>query len=167
MENERLAQTAQRLESRLKAKRPTPSSAAAPVDETALDVLLEKLLRVREGMDRKEGPQAEAPLRWIQCSTGPTTRLVDVKDILFFRSDEKYTRVRTRDQDAVIRTPIRELIPRLDGQQFWQIHRSTVVNLAAIAGVTRDESGRQRVQIEGVPEVLEVSRSFAHLFRGS
>ena len=73
----------------------------------------------------------------------------------------------TRDQEALIRTPIRELLPRLDGQQFWQIHRSTVVNVDAIAAVTRDDTGRQRVQINGHPEVLEVSQSFARLFRGS
>ena len=76
---------------------------------------------------------SEPPLRWIQCTVGSTTRLIDVKDVLFFRSDEKYTRVQTRDQEALIRTPIRELLPRLDGQQFWQIHRSTIVNLGAIA----------------------------------
>lgn len=139
----------------------------APADDATDDALLEKLLRAREGIEHKDGAQREAPLRWIQCSAGSTTRLIDVNDILFFRSDEKYTRVRTRDQDAVIRTPIRELTPRLDEQQFWQIHRSTIVNVAAVAGVTRDDSGRQRVQIHGVPEVLEVSRSFAHLFRGS
>ncbi len=82
-------------------------------------------------------------------------------------SDEKYTRVQTKDQEALIRTPIRELMPRLDDQQFWQIHRSTIVNLSAIAAVNRDDTGRQRVQINGHAEVLEVSRSFAHLFRAS
>jgi DNA-binding LytR/AlgR family response regulator len=168
VENERLAQTAQRLASRLQAKRPAPGPGpAAAADESALDALLEKLLRLRESMDQRSGAPAQEPLRWIQCSTGATTRLIEVRDVLFFRSDEKYTRVRTRDQDAVIRTPIRELLPRLDAQQFWQIHRSTVVNLAAIAAVTRDDSGRQRVQVAGVPDVLEVSRSFGHLFRGS
>lgn len=166
VENERLAQTAQRLASRLQARRPAPGQGAA-ADESALDAMLEKLLRLREGLDQRSGAPAQEPLRWIQCSTGATTRLIEVRDVLFFRSDEKYTRVRTRDQDAVIRTPIRELLPRLDPQQFWQIHRSTVVNLAAIAAVTRDDSGRQRVQVAGVPDVLEVSRSFAHLFRGS
>ena len=166
VETERLAQTALRLESRLKARR-QDGHVDAPIDDSTLDTLLRKLLHLRAGIHQRDRPQREEPLRWIQCSAGSTTRLIDVKDILFFRSDEKYTRVRTRDQDAVIRTPIRELLPRLDDQQFWQIHRSTIVNVAAIAGVTRDESGRQTVQVQGVPEVLEVSRSFAHLFRGS
>jgi DNA-binding LytR/AlgR family response regulator len=98
---------------------------------------------------------------------GSTTKLIEVKDVLFFRSDEKYTRVQTREQEALIRTPIRELLPQLDPQQFWQIHRSAIVNLAAISAVTRDESGRQRVHIRDHPEVLEVSRSFGHLFRNA
>lgn len=160
VEPQRLAQTAQRVQARLQAKRP-----AAPGDDAALDALLAKLARIGQGIDHA-GPREE-PLRWIQCSVGSTTRLIDVKDVLFFRSDEKYTRVQTRQLEAFIRTPIRELVPRLDGQQFWQIHRSTLVNLAAISRITRDETGRQRVHIEGHPEVLEVSRSFAHLFRSA
>jgi DNA-binding LytR/AlgR family response regulator len=164
VEAQRLAQTAHRLQVRLEARR-QPGSATAR-DEAALDAMLEKLLRIEQGIGSGATRQ-EAPLRWIQCSVASTTRLIDVKDILFFRSDEKYTRVQTRDQEAFIRTPIRELLPRLDGQQFWQIHRSTLVNLAAISSITRDETGRQRVHLAGHPEVLEVSRSFAHLFRSS
>jgi DNA-binding LytR/AlgR family response regulator len=159
VEPQRLAQTAQRVQARLEAGR----SAACGPGEAAVDALLAKLMRAGQGL--QGGAQPE-PLRWIQCSVGANTRLIDVKDVLFFRSDEKYTRVQTRQLEAFIRTPIRELVPRLDGQQFWQIHRSTVVNLAAVSHVTRDETGRQRVHIEGHPEVLEVSRSFAHLFRG-
>ena len=87
-----------------------------------------------------------------------TTRLIDVRDVLRFRSDEKYTRVQAKDQEGFIRTPIRELVPQLDPQQFWQIHRSTIVNVGAIAAVTRDDTGRQRVSIHGHPEVLEVTR---------
>jgi DNA-binding LytR/AlgR family response regulator len=162
VEPQRLAQTAQRVQARLLAKRRV---SGAP-DEAAVDALLAKLMRA--GQHIAGGPSArQEPLRWIQCSVGSTTRLIDVKDVLFFRSDEKYTRVQTRQLEAFIRTPIRELVPRLDGQQFWQIHRSTLVNLAAISKVTRDDTGRQRVHIEGHPEVLEVSRSFAHLFRSA
>ncbi len=167
VEAERLAQTAQRLKARLASRRVNPAGTAAPADDAALDALLAKFLRAQQSVQRPAGAPAEAPLRWVQCAVGSTTRLIDVKDILFFRSDEKYTRVQTRDQEALIRTPIRELLPRLDEQQFWQIHRSTIVNVEAIAAVTRDESGRQRVQINGHPEVLEVSRSFSHLFRAS
>lgn len=165
VEPERLAQTAQRVRARLQARQPRTSKGDTPAEETALDALLEKLLNAQQSMGR--AAQQEPPMRWIQCTAGSTTKLIDVKDVLFFRSDEKYTRVQTRDQEALIRTPIRELLPRLDGQQFWQIHRGTIVNLSAIAAVTRDDTGRQRVHISGYPEVLEVSRSFAHLFRAS
>lgn len=165
VEPERLAQTAQRVKARLQARPAHPAQGESAADEAALDALLGKLLAAQQSMVRATHP--EPPMRWIQCAAGSTTRLIDVKDVLFFRSDEKYTRVQTRDQEALIRTPIRELLPRLDAQQFWQIHRSTIVNLSAIAAVTRDDTGRQRVHISGHPEVLEVSRSFAHLFRAS
>jgi DNA-binding LytR/AlgR family response regulator len=161
VEPERLAQTAQRLKARL-ASRQVPPPAK---DDAALDALLERLAQLQQGMN-KPAPGVQ-PLRWIQATSGNTTKLIDVKDVLFFRSDEKYTRVQTRDQEAFIRTPIRELLPQLDAQQFWQIHRSAIVNLAKIAAVTRDDTGRQRVHIQGHAEVLEVSRSFAHLFRGA
>ncbi len=165
VEAERLAQTAQRVRNRLVVRRTVASPSELATDEPALDALLEKLLKAQQSMQRAAGAPAEGPLRWIQCTVGSTTRLIDVKDVLFFRSDEKYTRVQTREQEALIRTPIRELMPRLDQEHFWQIHRSTIVNLAAIAAVVRDDTGRQRVQLHGHPEVLEVSRSFGHLFR--
>jgi DNA-binding LytR/AlgR family response regulator len=157
-EPQRLAQTAQRVQARLATKQ-------QPKDEAALDAVLEKLMNLQRGLD--PAAAKAQPLRWIQCTSGNTTKLIDVQDVLFFRSDEKYTRVQTRDQEAFIRTPIRELLPQLDAQQFWQIHRSAIVNLSAISAVTRDDTGRQRVHINGHPEVLEVSRSFAHLFRGA
>jgi DNA-binding LytR/AlgR family response regulator len=159
VESERLAQTAQRLKARLAKRQATP----ATQDEAALDALMAKLSQLQQGI----APRKTEPLRWIQAATGATTRLIDINDVLFFRSDEKYTRVQTRDQEAFIRTPIRELLPQLDGQRFWQIHRSAIVNLGAIAAVTRDDTGRQRVHIREHAEVLEVSRSFAHLFRAS
>jgi DNA-binding LytR/AlgR family response regulator len=117
-------------------------------------------------LQRQLSAQQDTPrLRWLQCSSGQTTRMVAVDDILFFRSDEKYTRVQTREQEFLIRTPIRELVPQLDEQQFWQIHRSTIVNLAEIAAVHRDETGKQRVSMKHHPERLEVSRSFSQLFK--
>jgi DNA-binding LytR/AlgR family response regulator len=164
VESERLKQTAQRVKARMQVRRAEASPPESTAQEAALDSLLEKFLQAQQFMG---GAGAQETMRWIQATSGSTTRLIDVKDVLFFRSDEKYTRVQTKDQEAFIRTPIRELMPRLDPQQFWQIHRSTIVNLACIAAVTRDDTGRQRVQINGHPEVLEVSRSFAHLFRAS
>jgi DNA-binding LytR/AlgR family response regulator len=92
--------------------------------------------------------------------------MIAVPDVLFFVSDEKYTRVQTASVEALIRKPIKELVEELDPQCFWQIHRSTLVNVNAIAGVARDERGRQLVGIRGRAEKLEVSRSYTGLFRG-
>jgi DNA-binding LytR/AlgR family response regulator len=92
--------------------------------------------------------------------------MIPVEDVLFFISDEKYTRVQTPTMEALIRKPIRELVQEVDMNLFWQIHRSTLVNTKSIAGVSRDERGRQIVSVRGHPEKLEVSRSFAGLFKG-
>jgi DNA-binding LytR/AlgR family response regulator len=92
--------------------------------------------------------------------------MIPVDEVLYFISDEKYTRVQTATLEALIRKPIRELIDELDAEQFWQIHRSTLVNAHAIAGVSRDERGRQLVSVKGRPETLEVSRGYAGLFKG-
>ncbi len=162
VEPERLAQTAQRVRQRL-AERQGPAGASPP--EEAIDALLARLASLRQGL-AAQGPSLP-PLRWIRCTAGTTTRLIDVNDVLFLRSDEKYTRVQARDQEGFLRTPIRELLPQLDPQQFCQVHRSTVVNLAAIDHVTRDDTGRQRIHLRNFPEVLEVSRTFSHLFRSS
>jgi hypothetical protein len=89
-----------------------------------------------------------------------------VDEVLFFISDEKSTRVQTATTEALIRKPIKELLQELDLDQFWQIHRSTLVNVRAIAGVHRDERGRQLVIVRGHPERLEVSRSYQGWFRG-
>ena len=86
--------------------------------------------------------------------------------MLFFISDEKYTRVQTASVEALIRKPIKELVDELDPALFWQIHRSTLVNAHAIEGITRDFRGRQMVGVKGLSEKLEVSRSYTHLFKG-
>jgi DNA-binding LytR/AlgR family response regulator len=104
-------------------------------------------------------------LAWLQASVGQTIQMVPVEEVLFCISDEKYTRVQTAKQEFLIRKPIKELVEELDPQIFWQIHRSTLVNVKAIAGVQRDERGRQEVLIKGRTEKLSVSRSAAHLFR--
>ena len=104
-------------------------------------------------------------LQWIQASIGQELRLIAVADILFFQSDEKYTRVQTSRFEALIRKPVRDLIDELGPALFWQIHRSTLVNVHAIDGVARDLRGRHLVLIKGQPDKLEVSRSFVHLFK--
>ncbi len=104
-------------------------------------------------------------LQWIQASIGQDLRMIPVEDILFFRSDEKYTSVQTSGFEALIRKPVRDLADELDPALFWQIHRATLVNVNAIEGVTRDIRGRHLVMVKGRPEKLEVSRSFLHLFK--
>jgi DNA-binding LytR/AlgR family response regulator len=104
-------------------------------------------------------------LQWIQASIGQDLRMIPVEEILFFRSDEKYTCVQTDKFEALIRKPVRDLAEELDPSLFWQIHRATLVNVNAIEGVTRDIRGRHLVLIKGKPDKLEVSRSFLHLFK--
>ena len=111
------------------------------------------------------GQQSQPHLQWIQATIGQQLRMIPVAEILFFVSDEKYTRVQTETYEALIRVPIRELVEQLDPALFWQIHRATIVNVRAMAGVVRDMRGRQLVTFKNHPEKLEVSRSFAHLFR--
>jgi len=88
-----------------------------------------------------------------------------VDEVLYFQSDNKYTRVAIREGEALIRKPLKELVEELDAQQFWQIHRSTLVNAAAIAGVTRDFRGRLQVRLKDSTDVLLVAESYAHLFK--
>lgn len=151
---ERLRTTAERLQRRL-AERGTPAEAPPPLQQ-----LLHRLAA------RLEPGRAAPPLKWIQAGVGPEIRMIAVDAVLYFISDDKYTRVQTADMEALIRKPIKELVEALDPERFWQIHRSTLVNVQAIAGVARDDRGRQIVSVKGRPERLEVSRSYAGLFKG-
>ena len=154
-DSERLAVTVARLKKRLGAK---------PAD---LGALLEKLA-AKLDLPAEAAPPATRTspyLQWIQASMGQQIRMIPVAEVLFFTSDEKYTRVQTETYEALIRKPIKELVEELDPEQFWQIHRATIVNVKAIAGVTRDLRGRQLVQLKNYPQKLEVSRNFTHLFK--
>ncbi|MBC3877138.1 response regulator transcription factor [Undibacterium sp. FT79W] len=145
---ERLSKTVERLKSRLKAH-------DQPADMSNMLSQLAKQM----GMSKPNY------LQWIQASIGQELRLIPVEEILFFQSDEKYTRVQTANYEALIRKPVRDLSEELDPALFWQIHRSTLVNAKAISGVVRDLRGRHLVQVKGLTEKLEVSRSFVHLFK--
>jgi len=148
-EAERLARTVARLKERLD---------APPRD---LEGLLAQLGA------RLGGPGAAVPrhLEWIQASMGQQLRLIPVADVLFFTSDEKYTRVQTEGYEALIRKPIKELVDELDPAQFWQIHRATIINIKKVSGVVRDFRGRQLVQFHNFQEKLEISRNYTHLFK--
>ncbi|MBL8301613.1 MAG: response regulator transcription factor [Ideonella sp.] len=110
------------------------------------------------------GP-ARNPLRWINASVGQTLKLITVDEVQYFQADNKYTRVVTRDGEALIRKSLKELVEELDAQQFWQIHRGTLVNAMAVAGVSRDFRGRLMVKLKERSETLQVSDSYAHLFK--
>ncbi|NKI95697.1 LytTR family DNA-binding domain-containing protein [Rhizobacter sp. SG703] len=157
-ERERLALTVERIRKRLAQR--AAANDAPPVAGPEMQQLLQKLaLQLSPG----SAPQR---LRWIQATVGQSIQMIPVDDVLFFISDEKYTRVQTATIEALIRKPIKELLDELDPNQFWQIHRSTLVNTQAISGVTRDLRGRQLVSVKGHGEKLEVSRSFTGLFKG-
>jgi len=154
-ERERLSVTVSRIKQRL-ALRGTDDEPPAP----HLQQLLHKLAA-------KLNPGGTPPaLKWIQATVGQAIQMIPIEDVLFFISDEKYTRVQTATIEALIRKPIKELVDEVDPDLFWQIHRSTLVNTHCIAGVTRDLRGRQIVSIKGSNEKLEVSRSYTHLFKG-
>lgn len=108
---------------------------------------------------------AASPLRLIQASAGSAIRMVPVDEVLYFEAADKYVRVLTVGSEYLIRTPLRELLPQLDPQTFWQVHRGTVVRATAIDEVTRDDSGRLSLRVRGRGDRLAVSRLYAHLFR--
>jgi DNA-binding LytR/AlgR family response regulator len=145
--DERLAVTVDRLKAKL---------ASPPPDLKAVVAQLAAQLR--------PGAQKER-LQWIKASFGQNLRLIPVAEVLFFQSDEKYTRVVTAESEALIKTPIRELLDGLDPDTFWQVHRSAIVNVNAIAGVTRDFRGQAHIRIKGKDETLTVSRIYSHLFK--
>lgn len=105
------------------------------------------------------------PLVWLTASAGTETRLILVEDVAYFQADSKYTVVMTAAGEALLRKPIRELLEVLDASVFKQIHRSTIVNVKAIAAVTRDEMGRGMLKLKNRPETLAVSQPFMALFK--
>lgn len=144
---------------RLRAKRDgvhgDGAPAAAPAD---LGAILTQLKSALPGMRQER-------TRWLKASVGRQIRLIDVDEVLFFQSDTKYTRVKLRDSEALVRIPLKDLLAGLDPEQFWQIHRGTVVNASAIAAAERIDAERLQVLLRDCDEKLPVSRTFAHLFR--
>jgi DNA-binding LytR/AlgR family response regulator len=102
----------------------------------------------------------------IQAQVGATIHLVPVQDVVYFEAADKYVRVITAEREYLIRTALRELLPQLDGAEFWQIHRGTVVQARCIELARRDEAGKVTLSLRGRPERLPVSRLYAHLFKG-
>ena len=131
--------------------------AAAPAGDDALAATIERLLPAAGA--------ASARLRYIRAAQGELMHQIPVDDVLFFHADDKYTVVQTATQEHLIRTPIFELSGQLDPDRFWQVHRSTIINLDHLAGTRRDEQSRLFVRIRGQARELPVSRAYVHLFK--
>ena len=148
---DRLQATVQRLQARVAAGRPDPAT---------LEALLQHLAR------RPAEPEAAPPLAWITANSGRETKLIMLDEVAYFRADSKYTVVVTAEGEALLRTPLKELLEALDPRQFRQVHRSTIVNLKAVASVVRDDSGKGTLRLKGRSETLPVSVPFMALFKG-
>ena len=146
VEDERLIATVVRLKKRLN---------SVPGDLTGL---LETLLN-------RDAKSTTPKLKWIRASLGNQTRLINVDDILFFQSDTKYTRIVTRDAEALVRIPLKELIEGLDEELFWQVHRGTIVNASAVDRAVREGPEKLTLHLKDRNEKLAVSRQFFHLFK--
>jgi DNA-binding LytR/AlgR family response regulator len=108
---------------------------------------------------------ASERLTMIRAAVGNAVRLIPVDEVLYFEATDKYVNVVTVGGEALIRTPLKDLLAGLDTQQFWQIHRGTVVNIRQVTAALRDEAGKLRLTLKGRSETLPVSRVYAHLFR--
>ena len=157
-DEQRLADTVQRLQARLAA----PPAPEAPVAGAALDSLLDGL---SAELKRRAGAPARGHLQWIKASVGTSVRLIPVEQVAYLRADEKYTLVVWDGGEALIRKSIRELADELDPDRFVQVHRSVIVNLHQVAQVHRGLNETAELELKGRKDVLPVSRSFVHLFR--
>lgn len=126
---------------------------------TATDELLGRLQRLLAPPTKPE------PLRWLRAQVGQSVRLVAVEDVCYLQSADKYTLLLTRDAELLLRTPLKELIDQLDPQQFWQVHRGTLVNVRQIVAAHHGIPGKLSLSLRDRPERIAVSRSYAHLFR--
>jgi DNA-binding LytR/AlgR family response regulator len=156
-----------------------PAFEAAAVDYLLKPLKLERLLKTVERLRAPQAtdalPQAVAALapprpaqalRFIRASSGELTHQLDVQHVACFHADDKYTVVHMADgAEHLIRTPIAELVAQLDPDQFWQVHRATIVNLAHLAGTRRDEASRLFVRFKGLSRELPVSRAYVPRFK--
>ncbi|MBP8148898.1 MAG: response regulator transcription factor [Limnohabitans sp.] len=155
---DRLAQTVARLQNTLQQRQATQHASAQ------LDPVLQQLRALLSASTEIAKP--EAPLQLLQASVGNQLRMVPVDEVQRLEAADKYVRVFTTDgAEVLLRTPLKELMQRLDAQVFWQIHRGSVVRATAIESVTRNDSGRLSLRLKGHANALTVSRLYAHLFK--
>lgn len=154
LRTERLQRTLARVQESLVLPRSAPDIAAA---DTALMQAMRRLMQ--------QSVPAGERLRYVRAAKGGMVHHLAVEQVLFFQSDDKYTVVRTADDEYLIRTPVAELAARLDPEHFWQVHRSTIINLAHLAGTRRDEASRLFLRMRGHATELPVSRAYVPLFQ--
>jgi DNA-binding LytR/AlgR family response regulator len=148
VERERLRRAIERARSRLEG--------GPQVDMAALI----DMVQARLSADGKPG------IKWITVSVGNSVKMYSIDEVLFFQAQDKYTRVVTADSEGHIRTPLKELLPSLESETFWQVHRSVIVRVGAIRAVEKGQDGKLLLTVRGRPDVLPVSSSFQHRFRG-
>jgi DNA-binding LytR/AlgR family response regulator len=146
--DERLQRCIERLKAKLASSQPAP----------ALDDVLARLAKALPGAQ-------SGRLRWVRALKGEEVRQIAVDDVLYFQASDKYTCVITRDGESLIRMPLAELTAQLDGEVFWQVHRSTVVNMNEVASTRRDLGGRLFLRLKDGQTELPVSRAYANLFK--
>jgi DNA-binding LytR/AlgR family response regulator len=151
---DRLGQAVARLRERVRARR--AEGGGAP----DLDALVERL-----GTHMQQRGGAAPRLRWLSASVGDTIKMFGIDEVLFFQSDEKYTRVVTAGDEAHVRKPLKEIADGLDPEDFWQVHRGVVVRASAIARAQRDELGRITLHLKQHAEKLSVSQAWAWRFK--
>jgi DNA-binding LytR/AlgR family response regulator len=161
---DRLRKTVGRLQQALAARQPAATPALA---DAALEQTLAQWRQVLGAAGAAAAAAAPAPLRMIAASDagGSTVRMVPIDEVLYFEAADKYLRVLTATHEYLIRTPLKQLLPQLDADTFWQVHRAVVVRSSAIESVHRDEAGKLHLMLRGRAEKIAVSRLYAHLFR--
>jgi DNA-binding LytR/AlgR family response regulator len=159
----RLQKTVDKLQALLAARSQDTQEVAAGLDQT-MARLRELLAGSLTGSNAPVAPEG-GPLQVIQASVGNQIRMVPIQDVIYFEAADKYLRVLTANQEYLLRTPLKDLLPQLDAHIFWQIHRGTVVRASAIDTVTRDEAGKLSLTLRGHKDKLAVSRLYAHRFK--
>lgn len=155
----RLAKTVAKLRQALTASSPVATDSGAALEQTV------ERLRALLAPAAAPGALAAAPLRMIRAGVGNTIQMVPVADVVCFEAADKYVRVLTADHEYLVRTALKDLLPRLDPDLFWQVHRGAVVRADAIAAVRRDEAGRLSLTLRGRRDTIAVSRLYANLFK--
>jgi DNA-binding LytR/AlgR family response regulator len=153
----RLGKTVERLKARLEQRLQVNDDR-----NSELERLVGQLRSLVPGMPHV---QPMEKLTVIRAAVGNQIRMIPVEDVVYFEAADKYVNVVASDGESLIRTSLKELLPQLDTQRFWQVHRGTVVNVKCIQAAIRDDTGKLSLALRGRKESLPVSRVFAHLFK--